>query len=461
VKARGVWASLAVLAVAGWLRLGELATWSLDGDELFSHYDVQEIVDGEPWPQGARSHPIGYAVMAVSVALLGPGEFPLRLPSALLGLLAVGALLSLRRDVVGRAEALLAAALAAISPWLVYHAQEARFYGPLFAFATFATLWSLPGPGRRPLLAGACGLFAVLCHPTAALLLPCLATSMLESGVARRRVLVGVAALTLSLTLWLMLGDRAVIDVVVAAIERKGYADYDAAHFVLGLGYNLGLGVGALAGLGLVTAWRAPRPGDRTLLASALVPPAALLLLGLLGVNVQQRYAMAAVPAALLLAGRGGAALAGRPLPTVALGALALLSPLPELLAYARTGDRHDYREAAAWVADNVPADDILVVDEHAILDLYLQAWPGERTDMIKEAPLSGQQMQDVLGNRRGVWVVVKRNRMGGAYGPAFTGWLRQGFEVETEIGEPPHRLARHDNRLVILKRRQRVVEPP
>ena len=64
-----VWVCLALLAVAGWLRFHDLSTWSLDGDEVFSHYDVQEIVDGEHWPEGARSHPIGYAVMAASVAL--------------------------------------------------------------------------------------------------------------------------------------------------------------------------------------------------------------------------------------------------------------------------------------------------------------------------------------------------------------------------------------------------------
>ncbi|MHC5210061.1 MAG: glycosyltransferase family 39 protein [Planctomycetota bacterium] len=461
MTSRGVFACLAILAVAGWLRFHDLSTWSLDGDELFSHYDVQEIMDGQEWPQGARSHPIGYAVMAASVALAGPGEWSLRLPSALLGLAAVAALLLSRRDVIPRREALLAAALAAISPWLIYHAQEARFYGPLFACATFATVWALPGPGRRPVLAGGFALAAALCHPTAVLLLPCLAVSLFESGTSRRRVLTVTGLLALAVALWLLLGDRAVVDVIVAAIEREGYADYDAAHFVLGLGYNLGLGIGALAAAGLLAVLRAPRQGDRTLLACALAPPAILLVLGLLGVNVQQRYAMASIPAALLLAGRGGASLAGRPLPALALGALAVLAPLPELVSYARTGDRHDYREAAAWVASNVSDEDILVVDEHAILDLYLQAWPGDRTTMIFEAPPADQQMQDFLGNRRDIWVLVKRNRMGSAYGPGFGDWLQRHFDEVAEIGEPPLSLARHDNRLVILKRRERVVRRP
>jgi hypothetical protein len=390
-----------------------------------------------------------------------PGEQALRLPSALLGLTAVAALLLLRRDAVPQGEALLAGALTAVSPWLVYHAQEARFYGPLFACATFATLWSLPGPGRRPVLAALSGLAAALCHPSATLLLPCLAVSLVGPAASRRRLLgvVGVAALGVSV--WLLLGDRAVLDVVAAAIVRAGHSDYDAAHFVLGLGYNLGLGAGALAVFGLLAIRRAPRPGDRTLLACALAPPAVMLALGLLGVNVQQRYAMASVPAALLLAGRGGASLAGRPLPALACGALALLAPVPELMSYARTGDRHDYRAAAAWVAEHVPAGDIVVVDEHALLDLYLQAHPGARGALVKEAPLDEQQMRDALGTQRNVWVLVKRNRMDGAYGAPFTEWLGRRFDVVAELGAPPPWLARHDNRLVILERRERVVERP
>lgn len=455
---RFVWACLAVLAVAGWLRLDDLSRWSLDGDELFSHYDVQRIVAGEDWPEGARSHPIGYAVMGASVALLGPGEAPLRLPSALLGLAAVAALLGMRRDVVPRGAALVAGALAAISPWLVYHSQEARFYGPLFALATFATLWGLPGPCRRAVPAGLCALAASLCHPSALLLLPCLGVSLLEAGAARRRLLAVAALVAVTVALWLLLGDRAVIDVVLAAIGREGYADYDAAHFVLGLGYNLGLGVGALAAVGLLSALRAPRTGDRTLIACALGPPAVLLLVGLAGVNVQQRYAMAAVPAALLLAGRGGTTVARRAVRAAALAALAALAPLPELLSYARTGDRHDYRAAAEWVTRHVPGGDIVVVDEHAILDLYLRTEHGGHPVLIDEAPLGPDRMRDFLGNRRGVWVIVKQNRMGGAYGPEFTTWLERHFDVVAEIGRAPPLLARHDNRLVVLERRERIV---
>lgn len=449
-------AVVAVLAVAGWWRLHGLSQWSLDGDELFSHYDVRTMLSGGPWPQGARSHPLGYGLMAASVALLGEGEAALRLPSALAGIAAVAALLRMRRDVIPAGQALGAGALAAISPWLIYHSQEARFYGPLFLLATLATLWALPGAGQRWLLAIVAALLAALCHPSALLLLPGLAVLLCSGGLPRKRLRQIVAGVAIGAALVFLLGGRALYENVAAAFVRRGHADYDAAHFVAGLGYNLGLGTGALVLAALPAVWRTPRLGDRALLLCAALPPALLLALGLLAVSVQQRYALVAVPAALLLAGRGLLACAGRRGPLVALVVLALLAPVPELYAYTGSGDRHDFRAAADWIASHATPEDIVVSDEHAILDLYLARHAGWERPRLHEAPLPENFMAGFPKDRREVWVLVKRNRMQGAYGAEFTAWIGRWFDPVAELGAPPPPLARHDNVLSLYKRHAR-----
>jgi hypothetical protein len=449
-------AVLAVLLVAGWWRLHGLSSWSLDGDELFSHYDVRSLLAGGEWPQGARSHPLGYALMAASVAALGEGAGALRLPSALAGLAAVAALLLLRRDALPAPQALVAGALAALSPWLIYHSQEARFYGPLFLLATLATLWALPGPRQRPLPAVVAALLAALCHPSALLMLPGLAVLLCSGGASRARVRAVLAGVAVAAALAVALGGRALYANVFAAIVRRGHSDYDATHFVAGLGYNLGLGTGALLLAALPALWTAPRPGERALLVHAALPPALLLLLGLLGVSVQQRYALVAVPAALLLAGRGLLAWGPRRAAAVPLAALALLAPVPELHAYAGSGDRHDFRAAADWLATHATPGDIVVADEHAIVDLYLTAYPGWERPLLHEAPLPDKFLAQFPYDRREVWVLVKRNRMSGAYGRAFTEWVSRWFDPVAEVGPAKPALALHDNVLSIYKRRER-----
>jgi len=456
--------SLAVLAVAAGLRLHNLGTWSLDGDELYSHYDVQALLAGE-WREGARSHPLGYLAMAAGVALLGPGAAALRLLPALSGLGAVACLLFLRRDAVSQAAALVAGALAAISPWLVYHSQEARFYGPLLLCATLATLWALPGASRRPLAATVAWFAAMLCHTSALLLGPCLLLGQLRRRPSARQVAIAVTLGGAAFAAWMVVGGGAVLDVVRAAVRRSVFAHYDAMHFVKGLAYNLGLGVCVLLVAGAWPAWRRRSDRDRVLLLAALVPPAALLVAALLGVSMQQRYAMASVPAALLLAGEGAVALSSRRPVLAAAGLLAVAAPLPELLSNLRTGDRADYREAAAWIAAHVPPGDLLIADEHALLQLYLAEYPDWADTLADEAPfdedIAEKRMKSYPRHRKDSWVVLKSSRLQGHYGDEFMDWLHEWYEPVARLGAERPPLAVHDNTLQVFHRRERLVGKP
>ncbi len=456
---RPLLAVLLVLGLAALLRGHGLSRWSLDGDELYSHYDVLGLRDGVLKP-GVRAYPAGYLLMAASTAVLGANELGLRAASAACGLLAVAALMLLRRDVLDTRTALLAGLLAALSPWLVYHAQEARFYAAQLLFATLATLWVLPGPGQRPWSALACGLAAAACHPSALLLLPCLLVPPLLRRLAPRAVLPLALAAAAGGAAWLLLGRGALPQLVQDALQRRALASYDLLHFVAGLGYAFGPGTGLLLLAGAWAAWRRPQPGDRLLLACALLPPLLLLPLSALGASVQQRYAMAAVPALLLLAGRAVVVLDGRRGLRAALVAAAVLLPVPQLVAHVADGNRSDMRAAAAWLAANATPDDLVVADESATLGLYLQRHTGWEAVVPVEAPLDEKKMWGFVRNRRQVWVVLKHNRMDGAYGEAFASWLQAHFREATQVGSPPPPLARHDNRLLVFARKARLVGP-
>ncbi|MHC4844874.1 MAG: glycosyltransferase family 39 protein [Planctomycetota bacterium] len=456
MKNRLTVAVLLVLAVAAWFRLHDLGRWSIDSDEFFSLVDVQDLLDGE-WPEAVQSHPLGYLAMALMARLFGETEWALRIFPALTGLAAVFCLLTMRRDVIARPAALVAGTLAAISPWLIYHSQEARFYGPLLLFATLATLWAMPGEGRRPWSASVCFVAACLCHPSAVLLVPGLVYPSLRRLLTPKRLVLLLVVIGGGAWLWMTVGEGAIRDVLVRALTLRPTARYDAVHFVAGLGYNLGVGAGLLVLCGLLEAVRRRQGGDWQLIVCAVLPPVLLLGTSMLGASTQQRYAMAAIPAALLLAGAGWCSLQGRRLLLVPVSALALLAPVPELYAYTLNGDRHDMRGMAEWLAAHTSPEDILVADEHSAIEIYLWDEPGFEDVSAWEAPLSERNMFQFLRNRREVWVVLKANRMGGVYGADFMEWLDEHFVEQDVIGIEPPFLVRHDNRLIVWKRKARI----
>ncbi len=453
-------AAVLVLAVAAAWRLHGVGDWSLDGDEVYSWYDVQEMRAGEPWSHGAVTHPLGYLFILAAVAVAGLSEAVVRAPSVITGVLAVWALLRMRRDVIDAPAAVVAGALAAISPWLIYHAQTARFYAPLLLFAALATLWTLPGPGRRPAAAALAWALAVLCHPTALLLGPGLLVPVLWPVPRWRTILavLGVAVVGAAVA-WFATGG-VFEDVADRVLEGVDPGHYDPLHFVQGLGYNVGPAVGLLALLGVPAAWARRREAGAAVLACAALPPIVLLAGALGGLSMHQRYAMCAVPATLVLAGWGWASVrARRPALAVGLALLALAVPSPRLLAHARDGNRHDLRAVADFLTREAEPDDLFAVDEHATLEVYLHRAARFADTSTEEAPLPERKRHDWLRNRQDVWAAVKLSRLGSGYGDEFTQWLDEYFTEITRVGVAPPPMVRHDNRYVIYRRTARI--PP
>lgn len=454
------WSAALIVLLALVLRLWNLGAWSLDGDELYTWYDVRTILDGEPWPHGASSFPLGYLMLAGSSALLGHDALGLRLLPMLFAWGAVAALLLMRRDLGAPRERALAALLAALSPWLLFHAQSARFYGPLLGFATLALMWARPGAGRRPRLAWVALALAVLCHPSAALLTPALWLADADGASLRRR-LPGLAVFgALAAVSLLFVDASSPREVLERLISGADPGRYDLGHFVLGLGYNLGPPVGLLALWGTRRLWSAHDPDRLVLPLAGLLPPAALLLAAAAGVSMHQRYALAAVPALLLLAARGWSALpAGAPR-AVAL-ALLLLYPAPQLAAHLVDGSRHDTRAVARYLAAHADPEDLLLLEQHAMIELYLHAEPGFADIETAESPVPAHKRHNLARQRRESWLALKASHRGRADEEAFHAWVDEVYTEVARVGRPPWPLVRHDNQYVIYRRTRRLPPEP
>ncbi|MGC8782331.1 MAG: glycosyltransferase family 39 protein, partial [Anaerolineae bacterium] len=150
---RGRAAAFAIVLLAFAARAFRLGHQELRGDEALGR-----LFSLEPFDQIVRStialrepHPVaGYFVQKVWFALAGHSEFALRFVSLWFGVLAVALLYGLgRRLALGRWTAGVAAGLLALSPYAIWHSQDARMYSMSLALALASTLLMLEALARR------------------------------------------------------------------------------------------------------------------------------------------------------------------------------------------------------------------------------------------------------------------------------------------------------------------------
>jgi 4-amino-4-deoxy-L-arabinose transferase-like glycosyltransferase len=144
---RGDWLRLALLALmllTFALRVANLGDQELRGDETFGWLFIQRpLAELTPATVALKEpHPIGsYIVEQSWVALAGDSEFALRFVSAWWSVLAVALLYRLARRLgMAPIAATMGAGWLALSPYAVWHAQDARMYGQLLAL-TVAAVW--------------------------------------------------------------------------------------------------------------------------------------------------------------------------------------------------------------------------------------------------------------------------------------------------------------------------------
>ena len=138
-----------------------------------------------------KTPPLYYVLAWLWTRPFGTGEIGVRSLSALVGVLTVPAAFALARELVSERAALIAAALVAVNPLLVWYSQEARAYALLVLLATLATLFAVR---RRPWLWALCSALALATHYFAAFVVGPLALWLLVRPDDRRRTLAAAGA---------------------------------------------------------------------------------------------------------------------------------------------------------------------------------------------------------------------------------------------------------------------------
>jgi hypothetical protein len=87
--------------------------------------------------------PLHHLTLWVLAHTLGTGELVMRAPSIIAGAALVPVLYALARELYDERAGLLAAAMGAVAPFLVWYSQEARMYGLFMLFASLAMLGQL------------------------------------------------------------------------------------------------------------------------------------------------------------------------------------------------------------------------------------------------------------------------------------------------------------------------------
>ena len=320
------WAGLAIATgLAAFLRFDGLGVPSYWLDEILGQL-VAQRAPSLPWWQWItgvhpQHGPLYYALQWVALAVRDD-EWGGRFFAALFGLSSVPLLWMSSRAL--RSEwPFLGAALQAISPLHVYYSREARPYALLVLLVTIAMVAILK---RAPLVAG-CALAVMLYTSVASapaagsIALASFAASLPERDArARRRLAVIALVAVLVLALFPLLYR--------STTEEKPGSPFPGLTASLGDSIVRGFGVTALASdrggrtayvvlalavVGAVTLIRRDRSAAAAVIAMACLP-VALSLAGLLAQNhfFGIRYVIAALPAYLLLAGIGIAAVAQR-----------------------------------------------------------------------------------------------------------------------------------------------------
>lgn len=420
-----------------WLDEGISVTFSIDGPPRI--FDV--LIERDLHP------PLYYLLIWGWTQLGGLSEWSVRYPSMSIGVLLVALLYRFGRALyAGRATALLASALAAASPFLIYYSQEARMYGALAAAGLAATLGlraALERGGRWRWVVYALllalppylhhfGWMVVAFHGAFALL-----TWRRYRGGAFAWAL-AVSAVLVAYLPWVrpalqqILRLRDTPDFWLGALSLWYVAQHAFAAFAVGFGGALErylpvlvLFAGAFVLGTLYVAWRGlllRRVDDLLIALYVLLPTAILYAIVAQNPKFADRYLILIVPPFLLLLARGivGVAELGTRLRLGALRVVAALLALGMVAVSCREAARvyeddayakEDYRGAVDYMIRNWQTGDaaVLMLDSYQVFDYYshgrLKRYGLNPTDDLQFA--AGHLNEIVRQGHPRIWVLM------------------------------------------------------
>jgi mannosyltransferase len=151
-----------VLALAALVRFAGIGSQSFWLDEVVT-WDLVQRPFGDMLstiPHSESTPYLYYAIAWLWAHTVGDGEAALRSLSAVFGVATVAAVWAAGRELVSERAGLVAAALAALNPFLVWYSQEARAYA-LLALLCAVSFWLFARALKRPNEVGALAWWAV------------------------------------------------------------------------------------------------------------------------------------------------------------------------------------------------------------------------------------------------------------------------------------------------------------
>lgn len=323
------WPALSVLMLAAGLRGFQLGAQPLRGDEAFSVTFAQL-----PWPEmlrvwaaGEPHPPLHFIFLKYWLALAGESDLAVRWPGALAAVVTVALISRLGQLWFGVRVGRQAALLGAVSPFLIWYAQDGRMY-PFMTTLTLAALWQTwraahGGDFRSWAASGLWWLLNLFNHYFAALALAATLTALTVAPGTRRAwrraglMALAVSALYLPWAVFVSGGLAAQVknwplnDLAwrVLAAYSVGVAEHGAQ------GGTAGLGIGAFVALALAGAgwgWHNRRTATLWVIALVVGVPLLCWMITAPRSAFAERFILSAAPLALMLAALGLRALRPR-----------------------------------------------------------------------------------------------------------------------------------------------------